>query len=98
MKIEWTEVAIKNTKKIHKFYCKIASKQVADKIIEPLFDFVKTLQTATDIGQLEECLKPLNQGHRYLVHNHTKIIYLIKENTIYITHVFDTRQNPSKLK
>lgn len=98
MEIEWTEIAIKNVKKIHKFYCKTASKEVADKIIEPLFHYVKTLENLSEIGQEEECLKSRKQEHRYLIHGHNKIIYLVQANIIYITHVFDTRQSPKKLK
>lgn len=98
MEIQWTETALKNVRKVYDFYCKTASEEVAGKIIEPLFHFVKTLEKMGEIGQEESTLKQLNNGHRYLVHNHLKIIYRLKENTVYITHVFDTRQKPSKLK
>lgn len=96
--IQWTEAALKNVRKLYHFYCKTASEEVARKIIEPLFHFVKTLENMSEIGQEEPTLKPLNDGHRYLVHNHLKIIYRLKSDTIFITHVFDTRQQPSKLK
>lgn len=98
MEIEWTKVALKNIKKIHAFYKKTANKEVADKIIEPIFPLVQKLKDQNNIGQEEESLKHLKLGHRYLVTGHNKIIYTQKENTIYITHVFDTRQSTKKLK
>lgn len=98
MEIEWTERAKKNVRRIYKFYTKTASEEVAKKILEPLFPFVQTLKEITLIGQEEEDLKHLKSGHRYLIIGHNKILYKVKNETIYITHVFDTRQNPKKLK
>lgn len=98
MEIEWTETAKKNVRKLYAFYTKIANEEVAREIVEPLFPFVKTLKNNPLIGQEEENLKHLNSGHRYLVLGHNKIIYRLKNETVYITHVFDTRQRPAKLK
>ncbi len=98
MEIEWTEIAKKNIRKLYKFYSKTASEEVAKKILEPLFPFVLTLKEINLIGQEEADLKHLKSGHRYLVFGHNKIIYKLKSEKIYITHVFDTRQDPVKLK
>ncbi len=46
------------------------------------------------LGREEECLEHLKLGHRRLIEKHCKIIYKIKNDTIYITDVFDTRQDP----
>ena len=96
--IQWSSFALTNIKQIHTFYIKIASKKVANKIVHEIFNHVKSLPNTPYIGQEESLLQNLNQGHRYIVLHHCKIIYRIKENTIYITHVFDTRQHPEKLK
>lgn len=98
MEIEWTDTAKKNVRKLYKFYTKTASEEVAKKIIEPLFSFVLTLKESNSIGQIEEDLQHLKSGHRYLVLGHNKILYKIKNDKIFITHVFDTRQDPVKLK
>ncbi len=51
------------------------------------------------MGQLEENLEHLEQEHRYvLVKSSYKVIYRIIDQTIYITDVFDTRQDPEKMK
>jgi toxin ParE1/3/4 len=96
--IFWTKIALNNLKKVHKFYVKNADKEVADQIVDEIFQTVKTLEHSNFIGQEEEDLKHLKSGHRYLVIGHNKIVYKLKSKKIYITHVFDTRQNPEKLK
>lgn len=51
------------------------------------------------LGQEEETLKHLGQGHRYLlVEPFYKIIYLIIKPIIYITDIFDIRQDTDKMK
>jgi len=49
------------------------------------------------MGQEEETLRVLGLQHRYLVEGHYKIVYRIEKGTIYITDVFDTRQDPDKM-
>jgi toxin ParE1/3/4 len=95
--IIWTQHAMDDVEKIYQFYCDIASIKVAKKIIEPFFSAVKKLEKGKSIGQEEESLKILKRGHRYLICGHNKIIYLPTLEAIFITHVFDTRQNPNKL-
>jgi plasmid stabilization system protein ParE len=95
--IQWTSFALRNIKQIYNFYLKTASKKVANKIVDEIFYHVKTLQTTSYIGQEEILLNKLNQKHRYLVIHHCKIIYRIEKDTVFITHVFDTRQHPKKL-
>jgi toxin ParE1/3/4 len=50
------------------------------------------------IGAIEENLIELKQQHRYLVEGNYKIIYRLINNDIYITDIFDCRQNPEKMK
>lgn len=97
MNIEWTLEAKKDLKKIYKFYTKHFSEELAQKITKQALSKVKTLELGTELGQEEELLKHLKQGHRYLISNHNKIIYKVEDKTAYITHVFDTRQDPEKL-
>jgi hypothetical protein len=46
----------------------------------------------------EENLKDLKQGHRYIIQGNYKIIYRIIGDEIFITDIFDWRQNPTKMK
>ncbi|WP_020539349.1 type II toxin-antitoxin system RelE/ParE family toxin [Lewinella cohaerens] len=59
----------------------------------------KLLSENPEMGQEEDHLKHLNQGHRYvLVAKLYKMIYLIAAPFIFITDIFDTRQDPDKMK
>ena len=98
MNIEWTLEAKNDLKKIFKFYTQHFSKGLARKTIINIFNEVGILELGTKLGQEEELLKQLKQGHRYLISGHNKIIYKVENNTAFITHVFDTRQNPEDLK
>jgi len=52
------------------------------------------------IGQEEELLKQREIEYRYLVFKNYKLIYFVSEENEFIKNadVFDTRQNPPKLK
>ena len=76
----------------------VASDKVADKIRKSVFDSTRPLIKDPLIGAIEENLTDLKQGHRYLVEGNYKIIYKVFQNNIYITDIFDCRQNPKKMK
>lgn len=59
----------------------------------------KKLEDFPHLGQVEEQLKEEGKGHRYLlVGSLYKIIYFIAKPFIYITDIFDTRQDSDKMK
>jgi len=76
----------------------VASDKVADKIRKSIFDGTKSLIKQPLIGAVEENLIDLGQGHRYIVVDNYKIIYRVIQLNIYITDIFDCRQNPQKMK
>ncbi len=96
MDIIWTNPAKKDLKQIFNYYKNKVSKTLADKIINSIFEKITILKTQ-NIGTKEELLEQLDQNHRYIIDGNYKIIYIILDNSIYITHVFDTRQNPTKI-
>ena len=49
-------------------------------------------------GQKESCLEHLSLDHRRIVESHYKIIYRVTGEYIYITDIFDSRQDPDKMK
>ncbi|MBI0400302.1 hypothetical protein [Cyclobacterium marinum] len=63
-----------------------------------LLNRVDSLITDPHSGQYEEYLEHLGKGHRRLVEDYFKIIYLIEGRTIYIMDFFDTRQAPENMK
>lgn len=94
----WTNFAITELKNIFLYYRIIAGEKTADKIRKSIFLATKPLIKQPFIGAEEETLNDLKQGHRYLVEGNYKIIYRVVESEIYITDIFDCRQNPIKIK
>lgn len=96
--IIWTNFAISELKNIFLYYRMVAGDKVAVKIRKSIFNSTKPLIKHPFIGSIEENLIDLKQEHRYLVEGNYKIIYRVDKNNIYITDIFDCRQNPSKMK
>ena len=98
MQVIWTYFATSELKNIYLFYKLAASTIVAQKIKKSIFNATKKLSKTPLIGQIEDNLVELKQGHRYIVEGNYKIIYRIINKEIYIVDVFDCRQNPQKIK
>jgi toxin ParE1/3/4 len=98
----WTQPAEDDLENIFNYYKKEASEDIAQEIVIKLLDaldiFLLPKIETSKIGQTEPSLEPFNQGHRYLVEGHYKIIYFIQDGYVYVTHAFDTRQDPNKKK
>lgn len=94
----WTNFAISELKNIFLYYRMVAGNKVANKIKKSIFDITKPLAQHPFISAVEENLTNLKQGHRYLVSGNYKIIYKVTDNDVYVTDIFDCRQNPTKIK
>ena len=99
LKVEWTDFAKGELKRIFLYYKIEVNITIAKKIISGIVDATLKLKTQPSIGQVEELLKNDTREFRYLVYQNFKIIYLValKDNSITIYDVFDTRQNPVKM-
>jgi toxin ParE1/3/4 len=97
MKIVWTRSAKTDLRFIFDYYKYKASLQIASQIKKACFDRVEILYQNPEAGPVDELLKKINENHRYLVEGNYKIIYKIVSETIFITGVFDTRQDPQKI-
>ena len=97
MDIIWTNPTKKDLRKIFNYFKKKVSLNLAQKIINSILANTSILKTQ-NIGIKEQLLAQLEQEHRFIIDGNYKIIYIIQNNSVYITHVFDTRQNPVKLK
>ncbi len=100
LKIYWTDFAKSELRKIFDYYKEEASIRIAQKIVKEIILSTSILSTQPHIGTPESLLKDREQVFRYLVHKNYKIIYWHnkEKNRIDISDVFDTRQNPIKLK
>ena len=98
MKVEITEFAECELKRIYEYYRTVASETVAQKIKNRILEKALTLRTLPYKGQLEINLEELKEEHRYLVEGNYKIIYKVMQSTVFVTDIFDTRQDPEKMK
>ena len=70
----------------------------AIQIRDQILDRADVILTNIYIGQKEDYLEHLQLSHRRVIVGHYKIIYNIKDDYILITDIFDTRQDPDKMK
>ena len=100
LKIIWSEFAETQLDEIYEYYEKKASPRIAKKLLKEIINEPKKLIKTPQIGQEEELLKQREIDYRYLVYKNYKLIYSVdtENGFIKIADVFDTRQNPPKLK
>lgn len=67
MKVVITDFALKEIKSIHGYYKRNASKNVADKLANKIFDTIDLLERTPKAGTIEPLLKQLSLHHRYIL-------------------------------
>lgn len=99
-KILWSDFSETQLDEIFEYYEKKASISVATKIVTGIIKESEKLIKTSFIGQEEELLKEREIQYRYLLFKNYKLIYSVDEKNgfIKIADVFDTRQNPPKMK
>ncbi len=100
MTIIWPEFAEIQLDKIHKYLQYTANQKVATKLVLGIINETKKLIDSPFIGKEEELLKGRIKQYRHLIFKNYKLIYSVDEENkiILIADVFDTRQNPPKIK
>jgi len=100
LKIIWSEFAETQLDEIYKYYEKEAGSKIAKKLMKGIINEPKKLIKTPFIGQEEELLKQRKIEYRYLVFKNYKLIYSVdtENGFIKVADIFDTRQNPPKLK
>lgn len=98
--IIWSEFAEKQLDDIYDFYSKEVNSKIARKLIVEIINAPNKLLKSPLIGQREGLLAERTIEYRYLVFKNYKLIYSVDSTKGYIkiADVFDTRQNPPKLK
>jgi len=98
-KILWTDFAINQLKDIFDYHLIKASPNIAQRLVQKIIDATIILENNPKSGRKEELLKDRHQEYRFIVVKNYKIIYWIdfEFSLIYISMVFDTRQNPKKI-
>ena len=99
-KILWTDFAINQLKDIFDYHLIQASPNVAQKLVQKIIDATIILEINPISGRKEDVLADRHQEFRFVIVKNYKIIYWIdyEFNTVNIAMVFDTRQNPKKIR
>ncbi len=99
LEIYWTDFSKKALKDIFDYYKVKASLKVAKTLALGITKEASKLKKQPTIGQVESLIND-SEDFRYLFFKNYKIIYLVntKKKRVEILDVFDTRQNPIKLK
>ncbi|MES2139143.1 MAG: type II toxin-antitoxin system RelE/ParE family toxin [Bacteroidota bacterium] len=97
VEIIWTESALNDLNTIIDFISPF-SVSIAEQIAFRILFRTNQLSKLPKSGQIEPLLKNMKYEYRYLIEGHSKIIYRSENSKIFIERIFDTRQNPIKLK
>lgn len=100
IKVFWTDFAKKQLRQIFNYHHDKVSLITARKIVVGVVNEAQILVSDPEIGQIENLLIARKENFRYLLSGNYELIYWINkiENRIEIVDVFDTRQNPVKIK
>jgi len=98
MKLVYTEQALIGLEETLEFVAKKVSYEKLIEIRNRILDKADTLMKQPLAGRKEPFLEHLGLGHRRLIEGHCKIIYKVVGEYIYITDIFDSRQDPDKMK
>ena len=98
MKILYTEQSLISLQESLDFISKEVSLEKLIEIRDQILDSTDILVKYPKLEKKEEYLEHLNLNHRRIIEGHYKIIYRIDKKIIYITDIFDTRQEPKKMK
>lgn len=100
--VTWTKRALKDLYKVSIFNAKSLGEEKALEIAHNIIDTPKILENPAydfkNIGSIDESFSHLRQEYRKIFYENCKITYREGKTKIYITRVFDTRQNPNKNK
>jgi len=99
-KIIWSLFSENIIDEIFEHYKENASYSVAQKLITNIIESTFILESSPLAGSLEELLKDRSEEYHYLISGNYKIIYSVDQGNwlVKIADVFDTRQNPRKIK
>jgi plasmid stabilization system protein ParE len=98
MNIVWAIHAGKQLEDIYQFL-KLVNEQAAVDVHNSILDEVEYLQDFPRMAAIEPLLRDFPQKYRSLIVKRTyKVIYYVKNDIIYISAIFDCRQDSQKLR
>jgi len=96
MEVVITAKAEFRLEEIHEYYSEEASPEKATEIVNQIIDRALSLDKLGNRGRIDEDLRPLGKGHRYILERHYRIIYRVEDETVHVTDIFSNWQHPDK--
>jgi plasmid stabilization system protein ParE len=98
--IIWSNFAENQLDEIFEYYVEKVNLKVAKNLLQKLLAEPNRILNNPEMFQIEDLLIDRENTYRYLICKNYKIIYSVdqKLKLIKIVDVFDTRQNPTKIK
>jgi toxin ParE1/3/4 len=97
MKIFWTDFASECLKEAYCYHKIAAGEKIARNLRKKIFKSTFQLSSHPFSGQIEMTLQHLGENHRYIISGNYKIVYRLVDETVLITDLFDSRQDPQKI-
>lgn len=98
MKILWSDSALADLEEIYDYYQSKAGSIIARSLVKTIIQKTLILGSNPFAGMKESLLFDRPLEYRYLIYKNYKIIYRSDDNIIVIITVFDSRQDPVKIK
>lgn len=99
MNVKITKPALNRLMAIHKYYKAEGNISKGIAIQKKIVQMAQLLGDNPLLGKKEKHLEDMGLDHRSLVvDRHYKVIYRIEKSDLYITDIFDVRQDPEKIK
>jgi plasmid stabilization system protein ParE len=96
--VEWTEPADKRLGEIFDYLKGVAGVRTAQKIVGRIGARPRILAANPQAGPREELLSGRPEEFRYLVEGNYKIVYYATDEKVFVSAVFDCRQDPARLR
>ena len=97
MKLVYTEQANASLQECLDFFPPEVSQEKVNEVRDRILDKADKLLNNPHIGQIEEHLEHQGKSHRRIIEGYYKIIYRVEGEIIYVTDIFDSRQDPAKM-
>ncbi len=94
MEVEITSWAKLCLKEIYDYYLEETTEDKAKEITNQIVEKALSLDHMPNRGRVDEELRVLGKGHRYVIERHYRIIYRVEKGMIYVTDIFSSWQDP----
>ena len=98
VKVIWTKKAFGQLERAVKYIQKEQGHSYAETVLNKILRTTRSLENFPEMGTMEPLLEHKKSGYRFLVIWSYKIIYRVTKDSVIISRVFHTSQNPRKLK